>query len=197
MLLIVFICFLLIFFIHTYFVLRGSWKNIDTKFYNSIKINDFVTKVLVIITSFASSIYFIILSCFLLILIDNKKIVFTIIMGLIIDSCIVYTVKHIIKRKRPNIKRLIYEKGYSYISGHSFTSTFFYGLVAVLVILSNISITLKIGLCISLILFVLTIFYSRIYLGVHYLSDTVGGFLLGSSYLAIFVYFSHIILKVF
>lgn len=197
MLLIIFACFLLLFLIHTYFVLKGSWKNIDTKFYNNIKINNLVTKFLVIITDFASSIYFFILSCLLFIILDDKRLVFTIVIGLIIDSCIIYIIKHLIKRNRPNIKRLTYEKGYSYISGHAFTSTFFYGLVAVLVYLDNISISLKIGLFVSLFLLILTIIYSRIYLGVHYLSDTIGGFLLGISYLAIFVYFSHIILNVF
>lgn len=191
------IIFFLLFLTHTFFLLNGKYKTIDKNFYHKITIKENTTKILKVITSFASTIFFVILSGFLFLCLDNKNQALAIIIGLIIDSCIIFMVKHIIKRKRPTVNPLVHEKGYSYISGHTFSSTFFYGLLASLIILSSISLTLKVFLSLLIFLFIMTIAYSRIYLGVHYLSDTIGGFILGTSYLLIYLYFTHIILNIF
>jgi len=167
--------------------MKDKWDNFDHKLYQKIKFHDKKTMVLKVLTTLACTPYFIVLSVLLIFLLPKGK-ALAVIIGLLIDALIVYIVKHLVKRDRPNIKRLVYEKGYSYISGHTFTATFFYGLM-----LSFISNYLLAGL---LIVLVLIIAYSRIYLGVHYLSDIIGGILLGISYLTLYIYLTPVILNI-
>jgi membrane-associated phospholipid phosphatase len=91
--------------------------------------------------------------------------------------------KWIFKRERPDILPLISEKGYSFPSGHTMGSFIFYGALAYIIIhlvhqknLQWLSAFLGVGLIVSIGL-------SRIYLGVHYPSDIVGGFLAGAAWL--------------
>ena len=88
--------------------------------------------------------------------------------------------KAIISRPRPNIiPQLIHASGFSYPSGHSITSSAIYLTMAILACrhfksIRNRSILLGLaGIMIALISF------SRIYLGVHYPSDTMSGALIG------------------
>lgn len=87
--------------------------------------------------------------------------------------CILF-LKPIFARERPDILRLIPINGYSFPSGHSIISASFYGYF----------ITYFTGkqkpflLCIFAFL-ILGIGFSRIYLGVHYLSDVLAGYSIG------------------
>ena len=110
---------------------------------------------------------------------------------LIGNALLVGLFKNIIKRERPNINRLVYEKGYSYPSGHTLSAVSLYGFILFLALISNIVLHLKIFLSIILILIILIIGYSRVFLGVHYFSDIVGALLLGVCYLLCYIYFIH------
>lgn len=182
---ILFFCFLF----WSYLLKSNKLNKIDSYIYQKIKITSKKTLILKIITNLASTKFFVIVCLCLLIFLENKTLALIITILLIIDSLIVSSFKHIFKRKRPNILRLVEEKGYSYPSGHSTTSTVFYFFLIYLTILNPLAIYIKLIIIITLILLVLIICFSRIYLGVHYFSDVIAGFLVGSSYLLIYVYF--------
>ncbi len=195
--LIVSVVFFCLFLIHTFLLKKRKLEKMDKKFYEKLNIKEPKITVCKFFTNFASTLFYFLVSIFLFIFIGNRKLVWTIIIGLIINSVIIGTVKHIIRRERPNINQLVNEKGYSYISGHTFSATFFYGLVVCLVFVSSVILPLKIILILLLLTFILFIAYTRIFLGVHYLSDTIGGFLLGVSYLAIYVFCTFELLNIF
>lgn len=89
------------------------------------------------------------------------------------------------KRERPDILPVIIEKGYSFPSGHSMGSLIFFGSCAYLCIHLVKSTSNKImAYCIAC-LFIVLIGGSRIYLGVHYPTDVVGGYSIGVAYSAI------------
>jgi undecaprenyl-diphosphatase len=93
--------------------------------------------------------------------------------------------KDLFKRQRPDIHPLITEHGYSFPSGHSMGSFIFYGALAYIIIHYTHRRGWKvIGATIMAILIFL-IGISRIYLGVHYPSDVVGGFTAGGAWLFI------------
>lgn len=95
--------------------------------------------------------------------------------------------KIIIQRPRPTSYSLINETGFSFPSGHSMVSTAFYGFLMYLVY-KNVKNKKKRILMMSLLLFIIiSICISRIYLGVHYLSDTIAGFCLSVAYLMVFL----------
>ena len=87
--------------------------------------------------------------------------------------------KNIIRRDRPLHLRLVEESGFSFPSGHAMGSSAFYGSIIVLIKHSKLDKKYKYLSYIFLSLLIFLIGISRIYLGVHYPSDIIGGWLIG------------------
>ena len=89
-----------------------------------------------------------------------------------------FIVKRIVKRIRPEHLMIIKETGFSFPSGHAMMTFAFFFLVAhfVWVMVKNKS--LKISLVVLCAGVIGLVSFSRIYLGVHYLSDILAGWLL-------------------
>lgn len=104
-------------------------------------------------------------------------------------------INHILKlyfvRQRPDLHRLIQETGYSFPSGHSMEA---FALYASLAFLLWRHLSTRIGRSIIIILCVVMIILigmSRIYLGVHYPSDVIGGYLASGVYFTLGVWLFH------
>ena len=154
-------------------------------------INDKFTNIVKVITNITSPLVVIITAFILIIFIKNKKIKISLAINLIGITIINNLLKVIIARPRPDINRLVDETGYSFPSGHSITSMVFYGYLIYLIYKYVDNRKVKIPLMIFLVLLIPVIGLSRIYLGVHYTSDVVGGFLLGAVYLILFINISN------
>lgn len=88
--------------------------------------------------------------------------------------------KYIIQRPRPNaFPELLVEKGYSFPSGHSMIMGALTGILVYYVLRSQLNRVLKYLLSIIIILIGFLVAFSRVYLGVHYLSDIIVGITLG------------------
>ena len=158
--------------------------------YNFVKtylIKKEITPIMKIVTFFGGATCLIGLTIILFITIKNKKIGLLIGTNLIVITILNQIFKFILQRPRPTENRIINENGYSFPSGHSMISMAFYGFLIYLIYkyvknkkLKYISITL-----ISILIIFIGI--SRIYLGVHYTSDVLAGFLFSISYLIIFI----------
>ena len=135
------------------------------------------------ITQFGNTIPVIIITLVLMITLTSRKEVFLIGSNTILTVGSNQILKHIICRPRPNHLRLIVENGYSFPSGHAMISICLYGLLIYLVNKKIKNKLLKIILTILLIILILGIGISRIYVGVHYPSDVLGGYLLSLSIL--------------
>ena len=149
-------------------------------------ITDTLTPIAKIITFFGSAYWLIGLSIFLLLIIKNKKIGISISINLGLAALTNFLLKQILQRPRPIGHRIIDESGYSLPSGHSMVSMAFYGFLIYLVYKKVENIHLKSFLIALLLLLIINIGISRIYLGVHYTSDVIAGFLVAISYLIIY-----------
>lgn len=179
-------------------VLEDEILTLDIYGYNLISkylISDFFTPIAKIITQLGGAIFLIILSLALIISLKNKKVSILILLNLIISTTLNQVLKFIIQRPRPTEFRIIDEKGYSFPSGHSMVSAAFYGFLIYLIYKNIKNKYLKWGLITLLSCIVLLIGTSRIYLGVHYTSDVIAGFLISISYLIIFTHFSKEFMK--
>ncbi|MGG1554545.1 phosphatase PAP2 family protein [Paenibacillus ferrarius] len=120
----------------------------------------------------------------------NHRMELVLLIGVTIGSAMINTVlKEIYHRSRPVIHRIIEETGFSYPSGHSMAAFSLYGVLAFLLwrhIKTSLGRTL---LIIISSLMILLIGVSRIYLGVHYPTDVLGGFLASGSWLTIAIWF--------
>jgi undecaprenyl-diphosphatase len=80
---------------------------------------------------------------------------------------------------------------YSFPSGHSLFSFCFYGVLAGLLAQRVRSRALQIAIWAVAVLLVFSIGLSRVYLGVHYPSDVLGGFLTGTIWVTTMLAFDH------
>ena len=150
-------------------------------------ISDFVTPIAKFITNFGGAIFLIVLTIVLFIVIKNKKIGVSIFSNLVIVTILNQLLKGILQRPRPTEYRIIEETGYSFPSGHSMISMAFYGYLIYLIYKHIENKYIKWTLIALLSILICTIGVSRIYLGVHYTSDVLGGFLISISYLIIYI----------
>lgn len=174
-----------------YNVVMDKTTPIDTAAYDlviSLKFTG-VTNVVRSITFLCSEIFMIALAIILLVIVKNKGISLRLVLNMAGAALLNKIVKAIFARPRPIGINLIEESGYSFPSGHSMISFAFYGYVVYLIYtkvqnkcIKRISITI-------LTILIPLIGLSRVYLGVHYISDVIGGFVLGLIYLMLFIKF--------
>ena len=96
--------------------------------------------------------------------------------------------KFIIQRPRPDGFRLATVSGFSFPSGHSMAAMAFFGLLAWLVWRYEKDRRQRALLVAAFALVIVMIGVSRIYLGVHYASDVIGGFCLSVIWLALYTH---------
>lgn len=162
----------------------------DNKYFDNYIINlfkyksDTLTNIMKIITFLGSALSIILLTVLLIIVVNGKRNKILILINVIVTTLLNQLLKNVFQRGRP-IDSIIEESGYSFPSGHSMVSMAFYGFLIYLVYKSNIKYK---GLIIGLLsVLIVLIGISRIYLGVHYPTDVIGGFTLSLSYLLLFI----------
>ena len=161
------------------------------KFIASHFISNSLTPIVKIITFFGSATWIVIFTIILFVIIKNKRQNILLGTNLCIVTIINQILKHIFKRSRPTEFRIIDESGYSFPSGHSMVSMAFYGYLIYLVYKNIKNKYLKWILIVVLSILIILIGISRIYLGVHYTSDVLGGYLLSVSYLVLFIHITN------
>ena len=90
-----------------------------------------------------------------------------------------YMFKHIFERQRPSVLRLIEVTGFSFPSAHAVLSSALYIMLIILICKYFKSILAKIVLVPFFSALIFVVAYSRVYLGVHYTTDIIGGWLVG------------------
>ncbi len=160
---------------------------IGYKMVSTFLISDFATPIAKFITNFGGAIFLIILTILLLVVLKNKKVRLSICTNLVVVTILNQLLKRLLQRPRPTEFRIIEENGYSFPSGHSMVSMAFYGYLIYLIYTFVKNEYLKWISIVLLSLLICLIGISRIYLGVHYTSDVLGGFLISISYLVIYI----------
>jgi undecaprenyl-diphosphatase len=97
-----------------------------------------------------------------------------------------WLIKQAVDRSRPTqsaVQVILHATGLSFPSGHSMVSVMFYGFLAFLFWTRTPQTKLGRSLTVALIVLVIAISLSRIYLGVHWFSDVVGGWIAGLFFL--------------
>ncbi|MGE6376145.1 phosphatase PAP2 family protein [Peribacillus muralis] len=98
-------------------------------------------------------------------------------------------VKLCFQRTRPDLHRLIEIGGYSFPSGHAMNAMSLYGILTFL-LWRHIKVKWgRMLLIVMSTLMIFTIGISRIYLGVHYPSDIIAGYLAGGFWIATSIWF--------
>ncbi|RKD72924.1 undecaprenyl-diphosphatase [Sinobaca qinghaiensis] len=150
--------------------------------------NPFMIEVFKFITSLASVIFTTALTTFLTILFWVRKkwkkgwIVAIAVGG---SGAINFALKSYFYRDRPSVNQLIEADGYSFPSGHAMNALVMYGMIALILVLAVENAGVKAAVIAASALLIVLIGLSRIYLGVHYPGDVMGGFIVASMWLLI------------
>ncbi len=173
---------LVLFFILTGLVVTGKMDVLDKSLFElliKLKCKP-LTNILYVITEIGSTIgVIIVLITSLISFIKTKKLsdFKYVLMNTIIGVLLMKGIKEIVRRVRPSWK-WIKEGGYSYPSGHTISAVLLYGTL-LLIVSKNVQGKLRKPLIAFLSVMMILIPISRIYFGVHYLTDVLASVILG------------------
>jgi undecaprenyl-diphosphatase len=182
----------LIFFITLCYVVKmtpGALKAFDDYFTGIIRNNvyPYVNLFFITITQSAHPVFVVIVAALVfIILIRYKKIIDAVwlLSGMaVVSGVLVQFLKRGIGRERPLLEHLVKEHSLSFPSGHSTAGMVLYGTILILVTIyvKNRYIKRSVQAVLTALIFVIGV--SRIYVGVHFPTDVLGGFLLGGMWL--------------
>jgi membrane-associated phospholipid phosphatase len=140
-----------------------------------------LTTLMFVITSFGADVtvvgVFIIAAIFSLRRRKKEAILFSlsVFVGLLMN----FVLKDFFQRLRPDMNPLLELDSYSYPSGHAMNGFVFYGLLAFYLIRFTKKSLLEISIAVVSAVLVILIGLSRIYLGVHYPTDVLAGYMAG------------------
>ncbi len=119
----------------------------------------------------------------------NRTSAVTLVLAVLSGSAFGWALKLLFARARPalEVARIPLPETYSFPSGHALTSLLFFGTLAFLVLLHDRRLRRGIAVAVLCVVAALTIALARVYLGVHYLGDVVGSWLLGAGWLSVVV----------
>lgn len=182
---------LILFIILIILIKTNNTLNFDMAVYKFIATNiisEKITPVVKVITNLGGVLYFIFIAIGSLIIVKNRKIGLAVSLSIGLSALVNFILKNIIQRTRPLEEfRLIKESGFSFPSGHSITSMVFYGFLIYLVSEFVKNKKVKYVLTILFSILIVLIGLSRVYLGVHYITDVLGGFTLGLIFLILYI----------
>lgn len=105
--------------------------------------------------------------------------------GALVGSVALYDlIKPVVGRARPDVGQLVATAtGFSFPSGHAAQATAVFGGLALVVSASLHTWNARVAVWVGAVALVILIGFSRVYLGVHWISDVVGGYALGALWL--------------
>ncbi|WMX54669.1 phosphatase PAP2 family protein [Peribacillus sp. R9-11] len=152
----------------------------------------FLTTIMKVFTFIGSSSSIIILSLlvlFYLYKVLKHRLELVLFSAVVVGSTLLNLIlKLFFQRARPDLHRLIEIGGYSFPSGHAMNAFTLYGILTFLLWRHISTMWGRTLLILFSVMMILTIGISRIYLGVHYPSDIIGGYLASGCWLAISIW---------
>lgn len=171
-----------------YAVLTGNalgFDNVVRNFFYDIR-NDFLTVGVKVLT-YLGNWQTVVILCLVLLMVKRTRVTYgvPVSIGAIFVTLLNKGIKNIVQRPRPDdVVHLINQGGFSFTSGHSITSMFVYGMLIYLVRTNVNNKTAANILTAVLAVPMLLIGPSRVYLGVHFPTDVLGGWCLGITVIA-------------
>ncbi|WEK56001.1 MAG: phosphatase PAP2 family protein [Candidatus Cohnella colombiensis] len=172
----------LVFAIIAIFVSMNGTAYLDEKIIASIQglQSDTLTSIMTAITSLASEVGITLISIASVIIIFmrfRRRREILLLISVVCGSALLNKVfKLLFARERPDFNRLIEEAGYSFPSGHSMAAFSLYGILCYIVWENSRERRWRLISLLAGAVIIVMIGISRIYLGVHYPSDVIGGY---------------------
>lgn len=179
----------LVFFGVSYFF-YDSIVSVDELFIDFINkniVNENLTIFMKLITNLGSVFCFVSIIILIYIFVSEKKVTYCSTIILMIAYIVSVVFKNLFRRERPVFMLIDKLSDFSFPSGHTMCSIAFYGFLIYVVNKCVSSVNKRRVINIFLVLIMMLVPFSRLYLGVHFFTDIVGGILLGVTCLLMFI----------
>lgn len=117
---------------------------------------------------------------------------YALITGVLVEQAISFFLKNSFDRPRPNVSQLVAASDYSFPSGHTMAATVFFGLIAYFIYKGTDKRKNRVTIFGILLAFIVLVAATRLYLGVHFLSDVIAGMLVGLIIITVIIGFLEI-----
>lgn len=170
---------------------NGNIIGFDNKIYSIVtsNTNGFLDNLYKVFTFLGSTIFIIGACLAILIFVKNKKVAGIIVGSVAISTIVNNVIKIIFRRPRPEVRRLVVEKSFSFPSGHTMAAVTLYGILIFFIMKSKMKKNVKIAISVILGLLPICVAVSRIYLGAHFASDVTGAAVTSTALLLVETYF--------
>lgn len=170
---------------------NGNIIGFDNKIYSIVtsNTNGFLDNLYKVFTFLGSRIFIIGACLAILIFVKNKKVAGIIFGSVAISTIVNNVIKIIFRRPRPEVRRLVVEKSFSFPSGHTMAAVTLYGILIFFIMKSKMKKNVKIAISVILGLLPICVAVSRIYLGAHFASDVTGAAVTSTVLLLVETYF--------
>ncbi len=171
-------------FFSDYVILMDEWAIYVVSEY---LVSDTLTIVMKIVTNLGGVLAFASFLFVLFLVISNRKVGFLMSINLFIAYIFSVLFKNVFRRERPLEMLVDKPFDFSFPSGHTICSIVFYGFLIYVVskLVKNVNIRRLINF--FLVIIIVLVPFSRVYLGVHFLTDVLAGVILGIVCLLSFV----------
>ena len=172
----------ILFFILAFFIKADQLYGFESWVYAEATehMSDFLTAILVFITNIGGPIGIMCVCAVIYAIPKLRNRVAIPVSIAVVSSLVLNTIlKGIFARERPNILRLVSENYYSFPSGHAMVNMALYSILIIYAYKLIKNKKIRYTIYTVLIALILVIGFTRIYLGVHYAGDIIGGWLMG------------------
>lgn len=111
-----------------------------------------------------------------------RKALMVMVIAFLANPILEFLLKAIVGRERPTQYQLVAGNGPAFPSGHVLATVGFYGVLAAVVWRSSDRRRLRVGAYAAATVIIIAVGFSRVYLGVHWFTDVVGGMLAGTAF---------------
>ena len=140
-----------------------------------------------IMTNMVHPVVLLVISLSMIHILKQRKYFIALLGNLILTVLLNVAIKGSFMRIRPPQEmHLVMESGYSFPSGHAMVAASFYGFIAYMLKQADLKKNQRYALTVMNALIVFLVGCSRIYLGVHYATDVIGGFCVSVMYLILY-----------
>ena len=163
----------------------------DTSVYNVVHrlYSGFATGFFKLMTNMVHPVVLFGISMAMIHVLKQNKLLVALFGNLVLTVLLNLAIKGSFMRVRPPEElRLVMETGYSFPSGHAMVAASFYGFLIFMLFQASMSKKRRAAGTVACLLAVLFVGCSRIYLGVHYATDVLGGFLVSAVYLVVYTW---------
>ncbi|MCG7409743.1 phosphatase PAP2 family protein [Paenibacillus sp. ACRRX] len=176
-------------------VMSNDFNRVDTAVTDFLRqwSSPLITKIVIFFTHFASSHIIIPLAILLALWFAFRKRLYmhaiTLLIALTGSYLLNEGMKAWLQRARPEWEHWVAATGYSFPSGHAMVSTAFYGMLTYIIVrICRAEGKPSTYIWVAGVLLIVVIGLSRVYLGVHYITDVSAGFIAGGIWLIACMY---------